>query len=96
MGVDTIAILDAMGPAVLPAAHIGIDAGAVIRREADYFGRTVNVAARLSSVAGADEILVSEALVAAAGDLPALRGAERLAPLELKGLPEPVAALRLA
>lgn len=91
-----IAIRDAMGPAGLPAAHIGIDAGAVIRREADYFGRTVNVAARLSSVAGADEILVSEALVAAAGDLPALRGAERLAPLELKGLPEPVAALRLA
>jgi class 3 adenylate cyclase len=91
-----IAIRDAMGPAGLPAAHIGIDAGAVIRREADYFGRTVNVAARLASVAGAGEILVSASLVTAAGDLPSLRGAEQLAPLELKGIPEPVAALRLA
>ena len=73
-----------MGPAGLPPAHTGIEAGALIRRDSDYFGRTVNVAARLASVAGAGEILVTEALRAAAGDVPALRGAEKLAPLELK------------
>lgn len=45
------------------AVRIGIHAGEVIRQEGDLLGITVNKAARVASVAGADQILVS-ALVA--------------------------------
>lgn len=45
------------------AVRIGIHAGEVIRREGDLLGITVNKAARVASIAGADQILVS-ALVA--------------------------------
>jgi adenylate cyclase len=41
-------------------ARIGINAGAVIVQEGDYFGRTVNVAARIADYAGPHEVLVSE------------------------------------
>lgn len=86
----------AMEPARLPAAHIGVHAGPVIRRESDYFGRTVNVAARLAAQAGPGEILVTPELLDAAGSLPpGVSAPEPMAPLDLKGIPEPVAALRI-
>jgi adenylate cyclase len=42
-------------------ARIGIDAGAVVVQEGDYFGRTVNVAARIADYARPHEVLVSDA-----------------------------------
>jgi adenylate cyclase len=42
-------------------ARVGINAGAVIVQEGDYFGRTVNVAARIADYARPHEVLVSEA-----------------------------------
>jgi class 3 adenylate cyclase len=41
-------------------ARIGINAGAVIVQEGDYFGRTVNVAARIADYAKPHEVLVSD------------------------------------
>jgi adenylate cyclase len=41
-------------------ARIGINAGAVIVQECDYFGRTVNVAARIADYARPHEVLVSD------------------------------------
>jgi adenylate cyclase len=41
-------------------ARIGINAGAVIAQEGDYFGRTVNVASRIADYAKPHEVLVSE------------------------------------
>ena len=41
-------------------ARIGINAGAVIAQEGDYFGRTVNIAARIADFARPHEVLVSE------------------------------------
>ncbi len=41
-------------------ARIGINAGAVIAQEGDYFGRTVNVAARIADYARPHEVLVSD------------------------------------
>jgi adenylate cyclase len=41
-------------------ARIGINAGAVIVQEGDYFGRTVNVAARIADYARPREVLVSD------------------------------------
>jgi adenylate cyclase len=41
-------------------ARIGINAGTVIAQEGDYFGRTVNIAARIADYAQPREVLVSE------------------------------------
>jgi adenylate cyclase len=41
-------------------ARMGINAGTVIAQEGDYFGRTVNVAARIADYARPHEVLVSE------------------------------------
>lgn len=81
-----LALRGAMAPAGLPPAHIGIHAGAVIRRESDYFGRTVNVAARLGALAGLDEILVSAEL---ADLVDALPPPEPMGSRTLKGIAEP-------
>jgi adenylate cyclase len=42
------------------AARVGINAGAVVAQEGDYFGRTVNVASRIADYARPHEVLVSE------------------------------------
>jgi adenylate cyclase len=44
----------------LPPAHIGVNAGPMIYEEGDYFGRTVNIAARIASQAGADRVFIGE------------------------------------
>jgi len=49
-------------------ARVGINAGAVIAQEGDYFGRTVNVAARIADYARPHEVLVSDEAKRAAGD----------------------------
>jgi adenylate cyclase len=41
-------------------ARIGISAGTVIAQEGDYFGRTVNIAARIADYAQPRDVLVSE------------------------------------
>jgi adenylate cyclase len=43
----------------LPPAHVGVAAGPVVVQGGDYFGRTVNLAARLAARAGAGQVLVS-------------------------------------
>jgi adenylate cyclase len=48
-------------------ARIGINAGAVIVQEGDYFGRTVNVAARIADYARPHEVLVSDEAKRSAG-----------------------------
>jgi adenylate cyclase len=78
----------------LPPAHVGVNAGPVIFRDGDYFGRTVNVAARIAAQAGPGEVLVSDDVVTlASGD--GLRF-ERVGPVELKGLSKPVVLHRVS
>ncbi len=43
-----------------PALRIGIHAGDVVERHGDYWGHVVNVAARVASLAGPGEILLTE------------------------------------
>lgn len=45
-----------------PAVRTGIHAGPVLYRVGDYVGNTVNVAARIAALAGANEILVADEL----------------------------------
>jgi adenylate cyclase len=46
--------------AISVPARIGVNAGAVVAQEGDYFGRTVNIASRIADYAGPHEVLVSE------------------------------------
>ncbi len=46
--------------AISVPARIGINAGAVVAQEGDYFGRTVNIASRIADQARPHEVLVSE------------------------------------
>jgi adenylate cyclase len=53
-----------------PPVRVGIHSGPAVGRDGDWYGRTVNVAARLCSVAPGGEVLVSEDTRGAAGRLP--------------------------
>ena len=53
-------LIDECERALSVPARIGINAGPVIVQEGDYFGRTVNVAARIADYAKPREVLVSE------------------------------------
>jgi adenylate cyclase len=50
-----------------PSVRVGLHSGPAIRRDADWFGSTVNVAARISAAAAGGEVLLSQATAAAAG-----------------------------
>jgi adenylate cyclase len=72
----------------LPPAHVGLHAGPVLFQEGDYFGRTVNVAARIADYARQGEVLVSADVVEASG----VSGVtfREIGPVELKGMSEPI------
>ena len=72
----------------LPPAHVGVNAGPVVLRDGDYFGRTVNLAARIAAVAEPGQVLVSDAVVATVRP-EGVRFVE-IGPVELKGLGAPV------
>jgi adenylate cyclase len=59
----SLEIVEGVRPRRLPPAHIGVNAGPMIYDEGDYFGRTVNIAARIASQAGAGQVFVGEDLV---------------------------------
>jgi adenylate cyclase len=74
-----------------PPVRVGIHTGPAVAREGDWYGTTVNVAARLCAATGGGQVLVSEATCEAAGPL-------RMVELEppelhwLKNVTDPVAA----
>jgi class 3 adenylate cyclase len=63
-GID---IVEQTERAIAVPARMGINAGAVIVQEGDYFGRTVNVAARIADYARPHEVVVSEEAKRSAG-----------------------------
>jgi adenylate cyclase len=56
----------------------------VIFQEGDYFGRTVNIASRIAEFARPGEVLVSQDVVDAAGQLPVTFTG--VGPVELRGV----------
>jgi class 3 adenylate cyclase len=56
----SLEIVDRVQPAGLPPAHVGVNAGPMICDEGDYFGRTVNIAARIASQAGWGQVFIGE------------------------------------
>jgi class 3 adenylate cyclase len=75
--------------AELPPAHVGLHAGPVLFQEGDYFGRTVNIASRIADYARQGEVLVSDDVVAASGDVRGI-AFDAIGPVELKGLTDVV------
>jgi len=71
----------------LPPAHVGVAAGPVVVQGGDYFGRTVNLAARIAARAGAGQVLVSQRVA----ELAAPEGVRfvELEELRLKGIAQP-------
>lgn len=65
-----------------PRPRIGVHVGDVLYREGDYYGREVNLAARVVARAGASEVLVTRPIVNLAGTHLAF---ERIGEVRLKG-----------
>ena len=82
--VAALEMVDGVVEAGLPPAHVGLHAGPVIFQEGDYYGQTVNVAARIADYARPGEVIVSQEVVDASG------GADvafrEIGPVELKGV----------
>ena len=72
----------------LPPARCGLDAGPVIVQEGDYFGRTVNNAARIAGYARSGEVLVTDRVVESS-DLTGITFTD-IGPVELKGVAQPL------
>ncbi len=52
----------------LPGVHASVHRGIAVVREGDYFGGTVNLAARLLAVARREELVATAPVVKACGD----------------------------
>ena len=72
-----------------PVVRVGMHTGAAIAREGDWFGATVNLAARLTALARGGEVLLSDATRGAAGRLDDIELRER-GRQELRNIAEPV------
>jgi adenylate cyclase len=80
-------------PAGLPPRHIGVQAGPVVFRDGDVYGRTVNVASRIADQATAGEVLTSQESVEQAGDVEA--SLEKARSVELRGVTNAVTLYRV-
>jgi adenylate cyclase len=84
----SLEIVESVGSRGLPPAHIGVSAGPLLYDEGDYFGRTVNLAARLASQAQANQVYAGESLTGTVQ-----QKGFRLVPagkVELKGIADPM------
>ena len=88
---------NAMGGHEAPSVRVGCNYGPAVKRGGDYFGATINVAARVSALAGGGEVLVTGQMAALAPDLDGLLYESRGRQV-LRNVAEPVeifAVLRL-
>jgi class 3 adenylate cyclase len=90
--VASLEMVERVPDAGLPTAHVGVSAGPIIQQDGDYYGRTVNLAARISARAAPSEVLVTAEVVekASGGGV----RFEDVGPVELKGFASPIALHR--
>ncbi len=82
--IAALEMVEGVATHALPPAHVGIHAGPVVFQEGDYFGRTVNIAARIAEYARPGEVVVTQEVVDAA-DGTSVTFTE-IGPVELKGV----------
>jgi class 3 adenylate cyclase len=85
----TIEVGRRTGDVGLPPAHAGIAVGPVIFQDGEYYGRTVNLAARLAGLAKPGQTLVDAEVVRLAGERDDV-GFRALGAVPLKGMMEPI------
>jgi adenylate cyclase len=90
---SALELVEQLPVAGLPPAHVGVAAGPVVVQGGDYFGRTVNLAARIAARAGVGQVLASQDV--ASSDAPAGVRFVELGALELKGFVRPVRLLEV-
>ena len=78
------------GRHAFPGVRVGLHTGPAVQREHDWFGTSVNTAARVSGAAVAGEVLVTEATRAAAAGALAEVGFLPRGPTKFKNLSEPI------
>jgi adenylate cyclase len=88
---SALELVEEVPEAGLPPAHVGVAAGPVVVQGGDYFGRTVNLAARIAAQATAGQVLVSQRVAESAAP-EGVRFVE-LGELRLKGFARPVRLL---
>jgi adenylate cyclase len=88
---SALRLVEQLPAAGLPPAHVGVAAGTVVVQGGDYFGRTVNLAARIAARAGAGQVLVGEQVVERAP--PQGVTFVELGQVQLKGFARPVRLL---
>jgi adenylate cyclase len=60
---------DVMAGHGFPTVRVGVHHGLALEREGDWFGATVNLAARVTGLAAGGEVLVTRAVLEAAGEI---------------------------
>lgn len=60
----SLELRDRIPEADIPGTHVGINAGPVVYENGDFYGRTVNIAARIAAYAENGQVIVSEEVVA--------------------------------
>src|SRR3954447_24297685 len=78
-----------------PAPRIGVNAGPVLYRDGDYFGREVNLASRVVARARGGEVLVTGQVLDELRDTSHLR-IDSIGQVKLKGFTEPRSLCRLS
>jgi adenylate cyclase len=87
-----VRVIEEMRAPGLPGVHASVHRGVAIARSGDYFGHSVNLAARLLSMAGRDELVATDEAVQACRDDFAWEPAGAHA---VRGVPGPVTVYRL-
>ena len=77
-----------------PALRVGLHVGSAVERDDDYFGGTVNLAARVSAVARGGEIVCTERIAAIAIEA-GVANARPMGTFRLKNLVSPIALFQL-
>lgn len=78
------------------AVRMGLHHGEAVPRGDDIVGQTVNIAARVSALAGPGELLVSDEVIAACAGLADGLSLRPVGPVSVKGVQDPVWLQRLA
>lgn len=85
-------VIAAMRATELPGVHASVHRGVAIAHSGDYYGSSVNLAARLLAVAGRDELIATDEVVGVCRDAFAW---EPAGARTLRGVPGPVTVHRL-
>jgi len=80
---------DVGGQHFFPAVRVGMHTGVAIERAGDWFGATVNIAARVAGEARGGDVLLTETTRRAAGTLEGI-DLHELGRRELRNVPEPL------